>query len=222
MRRRTALEQRQHGFTLVELMVVVLISGVILAAVLGLYGSVFRTTADQGVRIQNQDSARIAMYEMSRFIRAACSSDSNLTSVSDSLALANPQEFVFFVDLDGDDAAEKVRYYLSGTTLRMQMAEPNTSVIPHTYPTSYTSDSVVILGGVRNGTNAIFTYYGYNGTTGALYQIATPNTAPLRRAVVAIGVNLTVNEKPEIARGAVQVSTRVQIRQRYDGGLDGG
>lgn len=215
------LREQQGGFTLVELMVTMLIAGIVAAAVLGLYMGVLHTTFDQSARMQNQDTARTAMYEMSRFIRGACSSDSNLTSVSDSLLLANAQEFIFFVDIDQDDSAEKVRYYLADNTLRMQTAEPNTSTHPPTYPSGYSTDSIVVLKGVRNGAHAIFTYYGCNETTAALYQIATPNTEALRRAVVAIGIQLTVNEKPELARGSVDVSTRVLIRQRYDGGLSG-
>ncbi|MBN1319233.1 MAG: prepilin-type N-terminal cleavage/methylation domain-containing protein [Thermoleophilia bacterium] len=212
--------RQQSGFTLIELLVVVLVAGITAAAVLGLYLGVFRSSADQTVRIQNQDSARTAMYEMSRLVRAACSSDSNLTSVSDSLVLANPQEFIFFVDLDSDGSAERVRYYLSDNTLRMQTAEPNTG-IPVTYPTGYSIDSLVILDGMRNGADPVFTYYGYDEDDGALYEIPIPNTEPLRREVVAIGIQLIVNEKPEIARGGVELSTRVLIRQRYDGGLSG-
>jgi K+-sensing histidine kinase KdpD len=199
----------------------VLVAAIVAAAVLALYVGLFRSSADQTARMENQDSARLAMYEMSRSIRAACSSDANLTALSDSLVLADPHEFVFFVDIDSDGSAERVRYYLSSTTLRMQTAEPDTSTIPHTYPAGYDTDSVVVLDGVRNGADAVFTYFGVDGDTVSLYEIATPNTEPLRRAVVAIGIQLTVNEKPELARGGVELSTRVQIRQRYDGGLSG-
>ncbi len=222
-RRRTArLLREQGGFTLVELLVTMLIAGVVAAAILGLYLGVLRTTFDQTTRIQNQDTARTAIYQMTRFIRGACSSDSNLTSLSDSLLLAGTQEFIFFVDIDQDDSAEKVRYYLSDNTLRMQTAEPDTSTHPPTYPDEYSLDSIVVLSGVQNGETAIFTYYGYDETNASLYPITTPNTDALRRAVVAINIQLVVNEKPELARGAVDVSTRVLIRQRYDGGLSGG
>lgn len=214
--------REQHGFTVVELLVVVLIAGVVAAAVLSLYHGIFRGSADQMVRIQNQDSARLAMYEMSRFIRAASSSDSNLTSVSDSVALAAPHEVVFFADLDGDDSAERVRYYLSGTTLRMQAVEPDTRTAPPTYPAGYATDAVVILDGVRNGANPVFTYFEFDEGTVSLRQIPTPNTEALRRAVVAVGIRLVVNEGPELARGGVELSTLVQIRQRYDGGLSDG
>jgi prepilin-type N-terminal cleavage/methylation domain-containing protein len=209
----------QEGFTLVELMVTMLIAGMVAAAVLGLYFGVLRTTFDQTTRMQNQDSARTAMYEMSRFIRSACSSDANLTSVTDSLQLAEAQELVFFADIDQDGSAERLRLFLSDNTLRMQTAEADTSEHPPTYPDEYSLDSIVILDGVRNGGQAVFTYYGYDEDTAALYEIPHPNTEVLRRDVVAVGLTLVVNEQPELARGAAEVSTRVLIRQRYDGGL---
>ncbi len=211
----------QRGFTLVELLVVMLVAGLVAAGILGLYISLVRSTADKTAHMQDQDSARTAVYSMSRYIRAACSSDSNMTSVSDSLLVAGAQEFVFYVDLDSDGTAERVRYYLSDTTLRMQTAEPDTSVLPATYPEEYGTDSIVIMSGIRNGADPVFTYYGCDEDTTALYGIPSPDTEALRRAVVAVGIRLAVNEKPEITHGAVELTTRVQIRQRYDGGLSG-
>lgn len=211
----------QAGFTLIELLVVILIAGVVAGAVCGLYLGILRTTFDQTTRIQNQDDARLAMYSMTRVIRAACSSDANQTSLSDALALTSPQELVFYTDLDGDDEAERVRYYLSGTSLRMQTAEPNTSANPPTYPSTYDTDGIVIMEGVRNGAKPVFTYFGCDEHATALYAISSPNTEALRRAVVAITVSLDVNEHPQLTKGVVELATRVLIRQRYDGGLSG-
>lgn len=193
--------------------------GVVAAAILGLYAGVFRSVFDQGTRIQNQDSARTATNQMSRYIRGACSSASNLTSRSDAFAVTLPQELVFFTDLDGDEKADMVRYYLSGTTLKMQTAAPDLSDSPPTYP-AYATDGVIIPG-VRNAGQALFRYYRYDEATLSLIEIPTPNTAELREQVVAVDIRLVVNEIPELARGSVELATRVQIRQRYDGGLGG-
>lgn len=211
----------QAGFTLVELLVVILIAGVVAAAVCGLYLGALRTTFDQTTRIQNQDDARLALYSMTRVIRAACCSDANLTSLSDALVLASPQELVFYTDLDGDAEAERVRYYLSGTSLRMQTAEPDTSTSPPTYPSTYDTDGIVIMEGVRNGSEPLFAYFGCDEDTTALYVISSPSTEALRRAVVAVSVSLDVNAHPELTKGVVELATRVLIRQRYDGGLSG-
>ncbi len=221
MRGAQTSRSRQEGFTLVEMLVVVLIAGIIAAAILGVYLSVFRTTADQSARMQNQDSARTAVYSMSRLIRSACSSESNLTSLSDSLVIASAQELVFFADIDGDNEAERVRLYLDANSLRMQSAEPDIEDSPPSYPAGYDSDGIVIMDGVRNGAGAIFTYYGCDETSTSLYTIANPNSETLRRSVVAVDITLKVNERPEIAKGDVDLTTRVQIRQRYDGGLNG-
>lgn len=212
----------KEGFTLVELLVVMMVAGIVAAAILALYAAAFRTTADQTVRMQNQDSVRLAIYEMSRYIRAACSSDANLTSLSDSLLLAEPQELVLFVDLDQDGSAEKVRYYVTDGTLRMQTTPADRSDIPPTYPDEHETESLVILDGVQNGEDSIFTYFGCDEQTTSLYEIPAPHTDAARRAVVVVGIRLVVNERPEIARGAAEMSTRVQIRQRYNGGLDAG
>lgn len=193
--------------------------GVVAAAILGLYAGVFRSVFDQGTRMQNQDSARTATNQMSRYIRGACSSASNLTSRSDAFVVTLPQELVFFTDLDGDEKADMVRYYLSGTTLKMQTAAPDLSDSPPTYP-AYATDGVIIPG-VRNAGQALFRYYRYDEATLSLIEIPTPNTAELREQVVAVDIRLVVNEIPELARGSVELATRVQIRQRYDGGLGG-
>ena len=219
LRQRLSLGRGARGFTLIELLVAMGLVGVIAAGILGLYAGVVRSTFDQTTRIQNQDSGRTATNQMSRYIRGACSSASNMTSQSDAFAVTLPQELVFFTDLDGDDKADKVHYYLSGTELMMQTAAPDLSQSPATYP-AYTTDGVVIPG-VRNASQAIFRYYRYDETTLSLVEIPAPNTPELRGQVVAVDIRLVVNETPELAKGAVELATRVQVRQRYDGGLDG-
>ena len=90
-----------HGYSMIELLVVMLVSGILMAGMLGVYYGVQRSFADTGSRMVNQDDARTAMNEAARYIRAAQSSDSNLTDSSDAIAVANPQEIVFYADIDG-------------------------------------------------------------------------------------------------------------------------
>ena len=115
-----------QGVTLIELLVVCLTAGVLGGAMLGVYESLIRSAADTEHRIVNQDDARTAMNEIARYVRMAESSASNLTSTSDAVALAQPQELVFYADIDGNGLPEKVRYYLSGKTLRMATLAPDT------------------------------------------------------------------------------------------------
>ena len=217
-----------RGFTMVELLVVLIITSLVAAAMLGVYLSVVRSVADTGNRVINQDDARTAINELARYVRMASSSASNQTSVSDAIALAQPQELVLYADINGNGLADKVRFYLSGQTMKLATVAPNTSTSPPTYP-AYTTDGVIIMNGIRNGATAIFTYYqtnpAYTSTTDMAHDNLTVMTNPTSAAdmakIVAVGVTLYVNEAPKLSKGNVKLDSLIQIRQRYNGGLSG-
>jgi prepilin-type N-terminal cleavage/methylation domain-containing protein len=231
IRLRSALRNRlraSQGFTLIELLVVMLIAGILAGAMLGLYYGVVRSFADTGNRMVNQDDARTAINQMGRYIRMATSSASNQTSISDAIAVASPQELVFFADINGNGQPDKVRYYLSGLTMKMATVAPNMTTNPPSYPT-YTTDGVVVMNGIQNGATAIFTYYqinpAYTSTTDAAHDnltvITNPTTAADRLKIGAVGLTVYVNEAPKLSKGNVKLDGLVQIRQRYNGGLGG-
>jgi prepilin-type N-terminal cleavage/methylation domain-containing protein len=217
-----------RGFTLIELLVVMLVAGIIAAGMLSLYLGVTRSFADTGNRIVNQDDARTAVNQMTRYLRAASSSAANLTSVSDAIALASPQEVVFYADINGNGYPDKVRYYLTGNTLKMATVAPNTSTSPPTYP-AYTTDGIVVMNGIQNGATAIFTYYQMNPNYATnpvpsndnLVVMTNPTSASDLAKILAVGVTLYVNEAPKLSKGNVKLESLAQIRQRYNGGLGG-
>lgn len=206
---------RESGFTLVELMVTILVVGIMAGAILGVFVTTLRTFSTGQVRMQNQDDARLAMNQVTRYLRMASASESITTTRSDAIEVAAAQDVVFYADLDGDGVVEKLRYYTSGTTLRMQTAEPNMADLPPTYPDIYDTDAEVIQGGVRNGTTALFRYYRAGEST----PMTLTNTFDLREEIAVIEITLYVNEVPELSRSNVRLVSRVLIRQRYDGGL---
>ena len=217
-----------RGFTLIELLVVMIMAGILAGAMLGLYYGVVRSFADTGNRMVNQDDARTAINQMGRYIRMATSSASNQTSISDAIAVAQPQELVFYADLDGDGQPDKVRYYLSGLTMKMATVAPNMGTNPPSYP-AYTTDGVVVMNGIRNGATALFTYYqinpAYTSTTDAAHDnltvITNPTSASDLLKIVAVGLTIYVNEVPNLSKGNVRLDSLIQIRQRYNGGLGG-
>jgi prepilin-type N-terminal cleavage/methylation domain-containing protein len=219
-----------RGFTLIELLVVCLTAAVLGGAMLSLYESVVRSWADTGHRILNQDDARTAINEIARYIRMAESSASNLTSQTDAIALAQPQELVFYADINGNNLPDKVRIYLSGKTMWLASLAPNTATSPPTYPTSYSTNGIVIMNGIQNGATAIFTYYKMNpayvsnpiAANDTLVVISNPTSAADLASIVAVGISLWVNETPVgMSKGNVDLDTLIQIRQRYNGGLSG-
>jgi type II secretory pathway pseudopilin PulG len=217
--RSSTVRARQGGYTLVELVLAMALALIVVGAGLGVYISTLYSFSDQQARIQNQDDARTGINQATRYLRMACSSASNQTTLSDAIETAGTAEIAFYADLDGDGAPEKARYYLSGNTLNMQTVDPNLTANPPTYP-AYTSNGVVIQNGVVNGATPIFTYYYYSAATSNLAAFSSPPTTSIdKRRVLAVKINLVVNESPRRARSPVSFSTLVQIRQRFDGGL---
>jgi prepilin-type N-terminal cleavage/methylation domain-containing protein len=210
---------KQQGFTIVELMLVILIGSLISVAVLVVLRGSSTVFNSQEVRILNQDDARLAINQMSRFIRMAASSADNRTTVSNAIATALPFEIEFYCDVDGDGVTDKVRYYLAGSELRSQTEAPVwvETPTPGWQYGAYESDGVVIENRVRNDTEAMFTYYRYDGA-GAL-EAFSPVSEADKEEVITVTLTIKVGERPDLAPKDVVLSTDVQIRQRYEGGL---
>lgn len=207
------------GFTIIELLLVIVIAAVVSVSVLMIFSSLTGVFYSQQARMLSQDDVRKAVNEMARFIRAATSSADNPSSQSNAIATALPQDIEFFCDVDGDDVAEKVRYYLDGTTLKTQTAEPVwlTSPTPHWEYSAYDTQGIVVQEAVQNGSDPVFLYYHY--VDGEL-ELFAPTSAAERQEIVAVRISLKVNEDPQLAARDVILATDVQIRQRYEGGLE--
>jgi prepilin-type N-terminal cleavage/methylation domain-containing protein len=221
---RTSLAHRydaargQRGFSLIELLVVIAVAGVLAAAVLVTFITTMDTFATQEIRMQNQDQARLAMDQLTRYIRIATSSAMNTTTQSDAIAVAQPTEIVFYADINGDDHPDKVRYYVSGNMLKMQSVAPQQSGSPPTwsYP-AYPNNGVVVVG-VKTG-STLFTYYKYQ--SGALVPVAYGSTNPnVLKTITTVDVNLEITITPQWESPVpVKIVSSVQIRQRYPWGL---
>lgn len=210
----------QRGLTLIELLVTALVATVLTGAILGVFLTTFRAFNTEGIRIQNQESARLGMNQMARYIRSATSSADHQASWSNAVASAEAQSIEFYCDINGSPPSEKVRYYLDTTNLRMQVSTPTweTSPSPHWVYPSYSEDGIIVQQAVRNNEAALFTYLKYDGN-GALVSFS-PSTSAERQLVAAIDIVMFVNEVPELTGSDIRLSTRVQLRQRYDGGLE--
>jgi prepilin-type N-terminal cleavage/methylation domain-containing protein len=207
-----------RGFTLIELLMVIAVAGVLAAAVLTMFLTTLDTFATQEIRIQNQDQARLAMDQLTRYIRIATSSAMNTTTLSDAVVTAQPNEIVFFADINGDDHPEKVRYYVSATILRMQTSAPQFSGTTWSYP-AYPNNGIVVAG-VKAGTT-VFKYFKYDAAADPpLVDVGNPTDAATLRAITTVDLNLEITMTPQWTSPApVKIATSVQIRQRYPWGL---
>ena len=123
------------------------------------------------------------------------------------ISQASASSFTFYSDIDGDGLKERVRYFLTSTTLQKGVIKPTGS------PLSYNSANEIISTRAINETNAsIFSYYNknYDGTTAAL---SFPVNIPDIRLVKII---LTIDDNPNRPPAPLTFSTQVSIRNLKD------
>lgn len=215
----------QQGFSLIELLVAAAAGTLLLGAVLAVYVTTLYGFANERQRTINSDVTRVAIDQLSRYVRAISYPEST-QRIADAVEVSQPNDFVFYTDLDGDGHNDKVEYYVTSTgnpgreSMKMKTWVPNMNAIPPSYGSAST-DGTVVLTAIVNSAGPIFTYYKFNTTSNQL-EAFTPSTANDRAIIVAVGIRVVVNEVPQIAKGNVELQTTVQIRQRYNGGLTGG
>jgi prepilin-type N-terminal cleavage/methylation domain-containing protein len=195
----------QRGFTLAEIVVVTAIFTIILGAVGLLARDIFYYNGVFSSGLASYDDARKILRPIASEIRSAAQSSSGSYNIES----ANSTTFVFFSDVNADGLKERVRYFLSGTTLKRGIIIPTGS--PYQY-LSANETIIDVVSNVRNGSTAIFTYYdsNYDGTTAAL-------TLPISIASVRlVKITLIIDADPNKPPLPITVMTQVSIRNLKD------
>ncbi len=194
---------KKTGFTLVETLVALTIFSLALAALLTFFfqGLRFQTFATE--QQQQVEYARRSAQTMVKELRDAAPGDDG----SYILNRAEDQEIIFFSNIDGDAAIERVRYFLDGTIFKKGVVEP--SGIPIVYDPA-TESITTIAEYVRNGATPIFVYYNgdYPGD-----MIHNPLPTPTRLTETKLlNFYLRINVNENQAPNETEVVTEVQIR----------
>ena len=111
--------QSRNGFTLIEILVTLSIFILLFFVSANFITSSLRATAQEAEQAAAIKSARRAMDIMIREIHGATSSAHG----DYPLAVVQPQNLTFYNDIDNDNKAEKISYYLSGTKLLRSVVE---------------------------------------------------------------------------------------------------
>jgi len=193
------------GFTLPEIIVTTAIFTVILGAVSLFARDIFYYNTVFSSGLASYDDARKILRPIASEIRSAAQSSSGSYNIES----ANSTSFVFFSDINADGKKERIRYFLSSTTLRRGV------IIPTGSPYQYLSANETftnVVSNVRNGTTSIFTYYdsNYDGTTGAL-------SLPVSIASIRlVKITLIIDADPSKPPVPMTVTTQVSIRNLKD------
>ena len=197
-----------QGFSLVETLVVVGIVGLI-SVVLGTFQvSIFQQNNFLAQSIQAEQDARFALKRIVTELRQAGPSDTGVYPI----ALADKDKLTFYSDIDGNNAHERLRYFLSGvgsTTLSRGLLKPTGN--PLAYVEANEQVGTVITN-IKNNGGQIFSYYdkNYAGTSTPL--TIPPNIPAIRLVKVSFLVDLDPNRAP----ASVLFESQVVIRSLKD------
>jgi len=146
----------EAGVTLVELLVVILISGVVMGATLGTFTQFERTTASNGRLNDAQDQVRVGMAGLSRELRNMASPTNELP---EAVVRAEDDEIVF--QSVSSAQTRRVRYCYDAASERLWR---QVQFEPFTLPTSGACPQVswgsqrAAVENVVNGTRPVFSY----------------------------------------------------------------
>jgi prepilin-type N-terminal cleavage/methylation domain-containing protein len=195
----------KSGYTLVEILVVIFIFTLILIAVYNLQSDSFSLNSllSQSLTIQNE--AIMSLKTMSSEIRTA--SPSSIGSYP--IEQASATSFTFYSNIDSEPLKERVRYFLSGTTLKRGIIKAAGN------PLAYNSANEVVndlVHNVANGSTPIFSYYddSYDGTT---QPLASPVSVP---AVRLVKITVIVDANPAKMPAPRTFTTQVSLRNLKD------
>jgi len=193
------------GFTLVEILVTMAIFSLILGAV-GLFArDTFYYKSIFSGGLISYDSANKILQPISSEIRSTSPSSLGAYSIEQ----ASNTSFIFFTDIDNDGLKERIRYFLSGTTLKRGV------IIPSGSPLQYLSGNEIItdiIPNLINGSTPIFTYYdtNYNGSTNPLTQPVSITNVRL------VKITLIIDVDPNRPPLPITVTTQVTLRNLKD------
>ena len=193
----------QAGFTLVEIMVSIgiLTGGIVL---IGLFA---RNVSDIGIdftqRFKAEQEIRLTIGEAIAELRSVAQSHEGSYPIS----MAGTSTLTFYVDLQNDGKIERVRYFLSGQTLKKGIISPSGD--PLTYnPANETIKDVVH--NVVTGTSSIFSYYDSDYTGDE-----PPMTIPVVISDIRmVEINISAKDTGQISQ--TSFSTRVTPRNLRD------
>jgi len=122
--------EKQKGFTLIEMMIVVALLAVLGYGIVTFFRNTFRVWWQTSQQIDAQQKARVAMDEMTRFIRQAKPVTEIVVSYGGG---EDPNTWIIFTHIDG----RKIQYYKSGDSLKRVVDGVTTDLVPEDLASIY-------------------------------------------------------------------------------------
>ncbi|MFZ3011659.1 MAG: hypothetical protein WA060_01515 [Minisyncoccia bacterium] len=191
------------GFALIETLFGIAIFILIVGALTLFSRNVWTYNSFISAGLVDTNEGRKILKTMISEIRTASTSDTGTYVIGQ----AGASSFTFYSNIDSDILKEKVRYFLSGTTLQKGITKPTGS------PLSYNSLNEKISTLAENVRNtSIFEYFDedYDGTTAPLpFPVNIPS-------VRLVKITITIDQDPNRPPTETIFSTQVSLRNLKD------
>lgn len=188
------------GFTLIETLVVVALTGVVVLALAFLIQYFYKTNAYVLEQSQAVHSARTSVtHAMADLREASYGADGSYP-----IAYAGTSTVTFFANLGGayGSGVEKVRYYLSGTALYRGVTLPAGS--PPSYALQSEAQTLVVQNIRNDSSSPLFSYFDADGNA-----LSTP--APVSK-VASIHIRVLTDVNPERAPNVYVLNGSATLR----------
>jgi len=195
--------QYNMGFTIIEVSITGVLLVVLGASILGLQKIITDAQLFGFRNAESVDDATFAINQISKELRTLRNADNG----SYPFVYGDDNQITFYVDYDSDTRSERIRYFLSGTTLYKGITEPTG------FPVLYLSENEnvrIITENVVNGSDPIFLYF--NGDWPEDTTNNPLSTPASLSDVKLIKISLTINTDPDYERENYELSTSVQLR----------
>lgn len=194
-----------RGITLAELVISVAILSVLAYTISIFQRDIFSLNFSAQNSLSAQLDARHVLKQMIAELREA--SPSSLGGYP--IALASTSALTFYTDTNNDGIKERIRYFMSGTTLRRGQLTPTGSPLVYVEANEKLTS---VISNVANATTSIFTYYPstFVGTTSPLTQPVT--IANIRMIKITVVIEKDPNKSPV----PLIVTTAVALRNLKD------
>ena len=195
-----------RGMTLAEIVVVIGILGIIMLAISSFQVNIFKNNKFSMESLSSAQDARSILRTMIRELRSTSPSNNG----SYAIITAATNTLSFYSDTDGDALKEKIRYYISSSTLMKG------SIVPSGNPLTYNSANekfYTLAYNVKTATSSsLFEYFDsdYSG-------ISTPLTQPVSFTNIhLIKINLLIDSDPNRVPNSRTYTTQVNLRNLKD------
>ena len=194
------------GYTIAELMISIAILSLLAYTISIFQRDIFSLNFSAQNNLSAQLDARHVLRQMVSELREASPSSLGAYPIN----VAGTSTIVFYTDVNNDGLKDKIRYFLTGSTLKRGMVVPTGS--PLTYNDANEKLTSVVSNIVNGTSTPIFTYYdsSYTGTTSPLSQPVTVS------AIRLVQIKAIIDKDSQKSPSSITVMTDVTLRNLKD------